>query len=144
MGSYIDESLTRNEVLIRRFPLHWTAWISFWACVVLGFPTLGLLWLVALYLYLRNKGLERAVTSKRVIQKTGIISRNTDEMKIGSVETVEIEQGVLQRLLGSGTVRVTGRGISDVVMKSVDDPMGVKKAIDEAEYHRVDESAGEA
>lgn len=138
MASYIDESLTRNETLVARFKLHWTAWVGFWVCIVLGLPTFGVLWIVALVLFLRNKGLERAVTSKRVIQKKGVISRNSDEMKLGSIETVEIQQGVLQRILGTGTVRVTGRGISDVVMHNVDDPMTVKKTIEEAEYHGVE------
>lgn len=137
MASYIDESLTRNERVVARFKLHWTAWVSFWVCVVLGLPSLGVLWIVALFLFLRNRGLERAVTNKRVIQKTGIISRRTDEMKLGSIETVEIQQGILQRMLGSGTVRVTGRGISDVLMTRIDDPMAVKKAIEEAEYHDI-------
>ena len=135
MASYIDESLTRNEQVVAHFKLHWTAWISFWVCILLGLPSLGILWIVALFLFLRNRGLERAVTTKRVVQKTGIISRHTDEMKLGSIETVEIQQSILQRMLGSGTVRVTGRGISDVVMGRIDDPMGVKKAIEEAEYH---------
>jgi hypothetical protein len=51
-------------------------------------------------------------------------------MKLSSMETVEIRQGVFGRILGFGTVRVTGRGISDVVFDKLDDPMNVKKAIE--------------
>ncbi|HEY7841202.1 MAG TPA: PH domain-containing protein, partial [Gammaproteobacteria bacterium] len=68
------------------------------------------------------------------IFKKGIISRKTEEMKLGSIETVEIDQGVIGRLLGFGTVRVTGRGISDVTFTGVDDPMDVKRRI-ESESH---------
>ena len=32
--------------------------------------------------------------------------------------------------LGFGTVRITGRGVSDFLFKGIDDPMGVKRAIE--------------
>ena len=73
------------------------------------------------------------VTNKRVILKTGIISRHSDEMKISSIETVEIEQGVPGRILGYGTVKVTGKGISDLVFTRIDDPMNVKRKIESVE-----------
>ena len=98
--------------------------------LLLGLVTFGLTWLVALYEFLRLRFMEQGVTNKRVILKRGIISRKTDEMKIASIETVEIDQGVFGRIFGFGTVRVTGRGISDVVFKGMDDPMSVKRRIE--------------
>jgi uncharacterized membrane protein YdbT with pleckstrin-like domain len=79
---------------------------------------------------LKLKFTEQGVTNKRVILKRGIISRKTEEMKLTSIETVEIDQGVWGRLFGFGTVKVTGRGISDVVYQGVDDPMAVKRQIE--------------
>jgi uncharacterized membrane protein YdbT with pleckstrin-like domain len=51
-----------------------------------------------------------------VILKRGIISRKTEEMKVTSIETVEINQGV-QTIFGFGDHR-DGRGVSDVVFKT--------------------------
>jgi uncharacterized membrane protein YdbT with pleckstrin-like domain len=65
-----------------------------------------------------------------VILKKGIISRMTEEMKLKSIETVEIDQGVFGRILGFGTVKITGRGLSDFVFKGIDDPMAVKRTIE--------------
>jgi uncharacterized membrane protein YdbT with pleckstrin-like domain len=45
-------------------------------------------------------------------------------------QTVEIIQGVIGRIFGFGTVKVTGRGISDLVFKNISDPMDVKKKIE--------------
>jgi uncharacterized membrane protein YdbT with pleckstrin-like domain len=70
------------------------------------------------------------VTNKRVILKTGIISRKTEEMKLTSIETVELDQGLWGRIFGFGTLKVTGRGISDLVFKGIDDPMAVKRQIE--------------
>lgn len=128
--SYIDESLSDGERVESLFRLHWFSWMPLVGWLLLGLVTFGLTWLVALYEFLRLRFMEQGVTNKRVILKRGIISRKTDEMKIASIETVEIDQGVFGRIFGFGTVRVTGRGISDVVFKGMDDPMSVKRRIE--------------
>jgi uncharacterized membrane protein YdbT with pleckstrin-like domain len=128
--SYIETSLSEGEKVVKLFRLHWTArlWLVLW--IVLILPTFGITLLLAIYEWLRLRTLEYGVTNKRVILKKGIIGRYTEEMKIGSIETVEIDQGVLGRILGYGDVKVTGRGISDVVFKRIDDPMAVKRHIE--------------
>lgn len=128
--SYIEDSLSAGETIVARFPLHWTARIMLAVWIVLGIPTLGLLWLMAIYEYLRLRGIEQGVTNKRVVLKTGIVSRQSEEMKLSSIETVEIEQTVLGRMLDYGTVKVTGRGISDLVFRRIDDPLWVKRQIE--------------
>jgi uncharacterized membrane protein YdbT with pleckstrin-like domain len=128
--SYIETSLSEGEKVVKLFRLHWTArlWLVLW--IVLILPTFGIALLLAIYEWLRLRTLEFGVTNKRVILKKGIIGRQTEEMKIGSIETVEIDQGVLGRILGYGDVKVTGRGISDVVFRRMDDPMAVKRHIE--------------
>ena len=128
--SYIETSLSEGEKVVKLFRLHWTArlWLVLW--IVLILPTFGIALLLAIYEWLRLRTLEFGVTNKRVILKKGIIGRYTEEMKIGSIETVEIDQGVLGRILGYGDVKVTGRGISDVVFRRMDDPMAVKRHIE--------------
>lgn len=133
MASFIEQSLNKNETLIQTFRFHWSAWITFWLFLILAPFTLGISLIFALFSFITLKTTERGVTSRRVIQKRGFISRKTDEMKLSAVETVEIEQGILGRILGSGSIKVTGRGISNVVLKGLDDPMAVKRSIEEAE-----------
>lgn len=128
--SYIEESLSAGERIEGLFKLHWTAWLWVWLWVLLAIPTLGVTLLVALYVYLQLRYQERGVTNKRVILKKGIIGRKTEEMKLKSIETVEIDQGVFGRLLGFGTVKITGRGVSDFLFKGIDDPMAVKRTIE--------------
>jgi uncharacterized membrane protein YdbT with pleckstrin-like domain len=128
--SYIEDSLSAGERIENLFKLHWFAWVPMWLWIILAIPTIGLTLLIALYEFLRLRFIEQGVTNKRVILKKGIISRKTEEMKLTSIETVEIHQGVWGRILGFGTVKVTGRGISDVVYKGIDDPMAVKRQIE--------------
>jgi len=123
--SYLEESLSEGEKIVRVFRLHWVTrvWVVIWILLIVTLP-------IALYEWLRLRTMEHGVTNKRVVFKRGIISRQTEEMKLGSIETVEIDQGVWGRLLGFGDVRVTGKGISDVVFRTIDDPMEVKRQIE--------------
>lgn len=128
--SYIEQSLSTGEKIEGLFKLHWIAWIPMIIWLILALPTFGLTLILAIYEFLRLKFLEQGVTNKRVILKRGIISRNTEEMKLTSIETVEINQGIFGRIFGFGTVKVTGRGISDLAFKGIDNPMSVKRAIE--------------
>ena len=128
--SFIEDSLSSGEEIVARFKLHWLSklWLALW--ILLAVPTLGITLLLAIYEYLRLRGIEQGVTNKRVIYKTGIVSRKSEEMKLTSIETVEIEQGVWGRMLGFGDVKITGRGTSDLVFQRIADPLAVKRQIE--------------
>ncbi len=132
--SYIDESLSAGETVVALFKLHWITRLPLVVWLLLGLLTLGVTWLIAAYEYLRLRYIEQGVTNKRVIYKTGIISRKSEEMKLGSIETVEIDQGVFGRILGFGNIKVTGRGTSDVWFRAIDDPMAVKRQIESVSH----------
>lgn len=125
--SYINESLSEGEEVLAVFHIHWLAYL--WP-VLMTLLTAGLLLPFALYQYLQLKYTEQGPTNKRVILKQGIVSRRTEEMKLRSVETVEIDQGIFGRIFDYGIIKISGRGISDVIFQNVDGPMKVKKAIE--------------
>ena len=127
---YIQDSLSNGEEVRDLFKLHWFAkiWMILW--IILAIPTLGITLIFALWEWLKLRSIEQGVTNKRVILKRGIISRKTEEMKITSIETVEIIQGVMGRIFGYGDIKVTGRGISDLLFKKINDPMDVKRKIE--------------
>ncbi len=128
--SYIEQSLSEGEQVAHIFRLHWFSWFPVWMLYLLSVPTFGILLPVAIYKHLDLRTREYGVTNKRAIFKCGIISRKTQEMKLSSIETVEIEQGVIDRLFGLGTVRITGRGISDLTLSGIDNPLDVKRKIE--------------
>jgi len=128
--SFIEESLSSGEEIVARFKLHWFSRIPMVLWLALGLVTFGVTWLVAIYEFLRLRAIEQGVTNKRVIFKTGIIGRKSEEMKLASIETVEINQDILGRIFGFGNIKVTGRGTSDVVFKGINDPMSVKRQIE--------------
>jgi uncharacterized membrane protein YdbT with pleckstrin-like domain len=53
---------------------------------------------------------EFVVTNKRIIVKTGIFSRRTLEMNLNKIESVNVDQGIVGRMLGYGTITIIGTG----------------------------------
>ena len=69
---------------------------------------LGLFQIVRAWIVAANT--EIIVTSRRVIYKTGFVSRNTVEMNLDKVESVLVQQSILGRMLDFGTVIIRGVG----------------------------------
>ena len=130
--AYLDESLAPGETIVARFALHWTAKWRLIVYLILAIPTLGIALLAALYEWIRLRSIEMGVTNRRVVRKTGIVSRETDEIRLSAIETVDLSQSMWGRLFGFGDVRVTGRGESNMVLSRVADPVGVKRSIESA------------
>jgi uncharacterized membrane protein YdbT with pleckstrin-like domain len=59
---------------------------------------------------LKRNATEMAVTDKRLIVKVGVASRRTLELLLSKVESVGVEESVMGRILGYGTVVVRGTG----------------------------------
>lgn len=72
---------------------------------------------------------EFAVTNKRVIVKVGLIKRDSVEMLLGKVESVQVTQGILGRIVGYGTIVITGTGGSPNPYHQISSPMQFRKAV---------------
>lgn len=130
--AYLDESLAAGETLLARFQLHWTARWRLIVFLILAIPTFGVALLAALYEWLRLRAIEQGVTNRRVVYKTGILSRQTQELHLASIETIDLRQSVGGRLLGYGDVILTGRGESSMVFTRLAAPLDAKRAIEGA------------
>ncbi len=131
--SYIEDSLSTGEKIEDLFGLHWVNWLPMALWAVLAYPTFGITLILVVWEWLRLRAIENGITDKRVIRKSGVIGRKTDEIRISAIETVELSQSVLGRILGFGNIKVTGRGVSALVFSRVSNPMAVKGSIEDLE-----------
>ena len=128
MSSYVDSVLIKDEVVMYRG--HLTVWAFFW------WIFLGLLLLVAfglglrlwLWAWLIYRSTELAVTNKRIIVKSGLIQRNTTEMFLEKVESIQVDQGVLGRIFDFGSITISGTGGDKSPIKDVAQPLEFRKA----------------
>ena len=72
---------------------------------------------------IRRATTELAITDRRVIYKTGLLARHTLEMNRGKVESVDVNQSVLGRMFGFGTIVLRGTGGSLEPMRMISDPL---------------------
>jgi uncharacterized membrane protein YdbT with pleckstrin-like domain len=80
----------------------------------------------------RRASTELAVTNRRVIAKFGLIARSTVEMNLGKIESVRVEQTVMGRLLGFGSIIVTGTGATMDPIRYIANPIAFRQAIQQA------------
>lgn len=72
---------------------------------------------------------EFAVTDRRVIYKRGFITRHTAEMNMEKVESVDVDQSVLGRIFGYGTIHVLGTGQGIEHLHRIAHPIELRNAI---------------
>jgi uncharacterized membrane protein YdbT with pleckstrin-like domain len=74
---------------------------------------------------------EFAVTNKRVLVKVGWIRRHSIETLLTKVEGIGVNQGILGRILGYGTIVVTGTGGTKEPFHKIDAPLEFRKRVQE-------------
>lgn len=75
---------------------------------------------------------EIGVTSHRFVKKTGWISLATEEIALPNIEGVKVQQGFWGRILGFGRLRIEGTGVDAVMLPTISDPVGFRRAIETA------------
>ena len=115
---YVDSNLMKDEQVVYRAHLHWVVFIA-----VRSFLTLFILPLIDRWTS------EFAVTNRRVIIKVGLIARRTVEVNLAKVESVIVDQGVIGRVLGYGTIFVVGTGGTRERFEAIANPLGFRQAV---------------
>lgn len=127
--SYVASVLTPGERVLHHG--HLTAWSQFWlwlvgALLLVAYGA-GLIFLIAAWVRMRTT--ELAVTDRRVIAKFGFVRRDTIEIQVGKIESVQVHQSATGRILGYGTVVFSGAGTPQVKIENVADPLGFRSAV---------------
>jgi len=149
---YVEQVLQPGENVAYATSLHWLVYMRATTLLILALLTLvaaasvteptaalalqiialllGLLALVSgLDALIRRSTTELAVTDRRVIYKTGMLQRHSMEMNRSKVETVGVDQSILGRILGYGTVTVRGTGGSFEPIPFIGNPLNFRSHI---------------
>ena len=121
MSSYVEANLTKYETVTYQAHLHWIIFVSLKAVLTLFLAPL-----------IENWTSEFAVTTKRVIIKVGLISRRTVELNLQKIESIGVDQTIFGRIFGYGTITVIGTGGTKEPFRGLADPLGFRKAVNEA------------
>lgn len=133
MSSYVESALIQGEKILYLGRVSW--WSLFWPYLLLGVLLapigIGLVLLVAAWI--QRATTEMAVTTHRVIIKRGLIRRHTVELNVQKIESVQVVQGLLGRMLNFGTVAIAGGGNPMADPMGIADPLAFRRAFLEAQ-----------
>lgn len=154
--SYIETHTAPGETLLYETRLHWIvmARLMFWACLLLGLPGVLLLDYAAnlhrkhtenlveggavllfccvvliLWSLMQRNAMEMALTTRRVVIKTGIISRSTTEMPLNKVESIQVKEPAFGRMLGYGTILLIGTGGTSEPFDQIQNPLEFRRQV---------------
>jgi len=148
--SYVQEVLQPGETVKFRTNVHWSGYFRAIFALIVGLCVLIWFWrdggqnmlllLVALGFgiaavglavptFISRFGTEIAVTDRRLISKTGFIQRHTTEISMEKVESVDVDQSMLGRVLGYGDVTVRGTVEGIEPLRNVARPIELRNAM---------------
>jgi uncharacterized membrane protein YdbT with pleckstrin-like domain len=149
--SYVQRVLQPGEAVRHTAAIHWIVYWPGALCIVAALLALvwasflpdalgrwvhwfaALLTVVAVVFLIREWfgwwTTEVAVTNLRVIYKTGLIKRRTNEMNMDKVESVQVDQSILGRILDYGTVTIVGTGVGLETLTGVAQPIDLRNSI---------------
>jgi uncharacterized membrane protein YdbT with pleckstrin-like domain len=169
--SYIEKHLIEGETVVYKTRLHWIVLvIPVLLGLLLGVPGLALLALArsstgtgknatsevmmvagAILLVvgivfvvrgiLSRNATEMAVTNKRVVAKVGVAARRTIELLLSRVESIGIEESVMGRMLGYGTVIVRGTGGTPESFDKIAHPLEFRTQVQDQIEKRTEKSS---
>jgi len=139
--SYIEKTLGSNERILYRVNYHWlwTA-IAVLSLIFLGPFIIGIF--IFLYMMIKKWTTERCITNYRLIQKTGWIARNTQEIRIDRMEEINLKQTIIDRIFDSGNIIVTGVGEGELELKFIDEPLIFQKKLNNLKQTFTKEGGG--
>jgi uncharacterized membrane protein YdbT with pleckstrin-like domain len=139
---YVESNLLPNEQITYRANLHWViyalpaiifliaiavalgggGWIAGMAIGIVG---------VVLFLppWIKASSSEFAITNKRVLIKVGLVRRHSLELLLQKVEGIGVDQGILGRILGYGTITVSGVGGTKETFQMISNPLEFRRQV---------------
>ena len=130
MASFVENSLIPGEVIESKAEITWLSqfWYLFFALLgvfALLIPTI----FFGLIAVINVMTTELAVTNKKVIGKTGFIQRVSIDLPLDKLESINIDQGVMGRILGFGRVSIRGVGGNNVSIPFIKNPLDFRRVV---------------
>ena len=149
--SYVGRTLGAKENILYSTGYHWLYWLgvailmapflviaisiaalppSPWKYILLAMSAVPFVYGVVRCVH--GYALEIAVTSDRFVKKRGLVSITSEEVSIDKIEEVNVDETILGRIFGYGTLSVHGTGAGKIFVLMVNDPIKLRREIQTA------------
>ena len=109
----------------------WKAYTLWFIFAVLSIPTIIIPIIVVIFVVLERNSYNYKVTTKRIICKSGILSKRTCELDINDIRSTNVTQDITQRILGVGNLEFTTASgpLKEAIIVKICDPERLKERI---------------
>ncbi|MEM8771089.1 MAG: PH domain-containing protein [Pseudomonadota bacterium] len=160
MSGYVEKTLAGGEEIIHRANFNWTfsffpvMWFALGAATLvffayiqfvekipyeelrIGWWAAGIAAFSGFVIFAQHMIIlittEIVVTTFRFVFKTGLISRNTQEVSLNKIEEITLHQSIWGRILGFGKLVLRGTGVGVITLPDLDNPIELRKIIENA------------
>jgi uncharacterized membrane protein YdbT with pleckstrin-like domain len=131
--TYIEKHLHEGEFLIQRGHFHWLWYLRAWlALLIFGWLIIGIIYFI--YEMIRLHTTEFAVTNRAIIMKKGFIAAHVDQLSLEAIESANLDQGIVGRIMGFGDLDIEGRGEGEIDFPAMKAPARFLSAINQARH----------
>lgn len=135
-NAYIKNNLLKNEEILFLAKIHPIVFLFslniILVAVFFNYTFLYILMSILLIIVLGSSTIyyfstEFGITNKRIIKKTGFLSRDTVELNNEKIESLNVDQSIFGRIFNYGTLTVVGTGGTKAIVSWVEDPLEFRK-----------------
>ena len=149
---YIEKNLLAGELVKFKTKNHWITFFNPIFCLIVGLVLLNLAEIAedqtvkysvyaisgililgsffnVLEVLIKYFTSEYGVTNQRVLIKIGFIKRDTFELLLSKVESFQVKQSIPGRILGYGTILISGTGAGQEEFPIVSKPLELKSQV---------------
>lgn len=147
-GDYEERDLWRGGFSPKAMVVYWifalviTVAIGV-ACVLIPEPmtwtasaiAAAAIWIsLIFYCFYQRLSIDYRLTTQRLIFRRGILHQVTDRTEVIDIDDVQVVQGLIERMLGVGTIRLLSSDTSDptLLMRGIDNAQQIAHLIDDA------------
>lgn len=141
--SYLEKILQPGETVQYQSRIHWIVFMPgvLFVCLAAAAYLFGgrllpepwplgagvAILIVAVYMligaWIHRWTTELAITDRRIVFKRGLIRRRSIEMNMDKIESVDVDQSILGRILDYGDITVRGTGTGFEPLQNIDTPI---------------------
>lgn len=152
--SFIEDNLSSDEHLVYQANVSWFVYLNslIWFSLAVAVYIIGrfelsisspAVFIASLFVgliglmkfsdaFMQQTCTEIGITNKRMIAKFGFVARTTLEIPLNRIESVSIDQSVIERITCCGTVAVHGTGQTMSPVRYIDSPVEFRNELNEA------------
>ena len=97
----------------------WWLWVAVFGLLPIG------------YAFIIRQSTLLTIKSDEITLETGLLSRNSTEVKIRDIKTIDVQQSLVNRMLGIGRLRIATAGTEgwEIVVEGVEAPNDIRNMI---------------